>query len=192
MAPGQRKAIARRLRQIKCEADFSGMEGSDGEPIDGLAEILFAEEGPGIVAWMLEGYERYVARGCKFDTPPEVIDETARAMAAMSTWSAFCAEVFTIVRHHDTAVEMPDIYDLWRYFRGENSDQKHSRPSSLRQVPKALQEELRGIKVTPAHGSKKGTVTGITWSVAGRELLTELAKARNPMAAYMGYSASQN
>jgi P4 family phage/plasmid primase-like protien len=173
--PGQRRALRRRLRHIHCPADFSGLPGSDGAPIVGLAGQMWREEGPGIVAWVLEGWTRHARRGFTFDEPASVTTATDAAMASMSTWSAFCAEVFTITNDPGDCLYVSLIFDLWRHYRGENSDQGYSRPGSARAVPRALEQELPPtVKVVPSYGKYKAHATGVTWSPAGLELIQEM------------------
>ena len=178
LPPGQRRALRRRIRKIVCGADYSGEQGSEGKPIVGLGAQLCRQAGPGMVAWALEGWQRWAERGRTFDEPAAVTAATNEAMAQLSTWSAFCSEVFDVTGDAGDLIYIAPIFELWKYYRGENSDQTHSRPGGTRAVPAALQQELppRMVKVVQSYGKYKAHATGVRWSQAGMELLQEMQK----------------
>lgn len=178
VAPGNRRAIRRRLRQIPCRADFSGLAGS-GTVINGLAEKIWEAEGPGIVAWIVEGYLEY-RRRCGLDVPAAIDAATDEALAATSTWSAFCAEAFQVTRRKEDVIDVSPIFTTWRHYRGETSDQAHSRPGNERAVPKLLAQELHGIWTEPSHGRQRARAVGLVWTDGGKELLKEATSGPIP------------
>ncbi|MEZ5130329.1 MAG: phage/plasmid primase, P4 family [Mycobacterium sp.] len=178
VAPGNRRAIRRRLRQIPCRADFSGLAGSS-KPIVGLAEKIWEAEGPGIVAWIVEGYLDYRRRG-GLDVPAAIDAATDEALAATSTWSAFCDEAFQVTRRKEDVIDVSPIFTAWRHYRGETSDQAHSRPGNERAVPKLLAQELHGIWTEPSRGRQRARAVGLVWTDDGKELLKEATSGPVP------------
>ncbi|AUN38635.1 phage/plasmid primase, P4 family [Tsukamurella tyrosinosolvens] len=173
--PSAMQAMRRRLRVIKFEVAF----GEPGFPpiIPGLAAAIVAEESSGVLNWLLEGWAMYVAEGLS-DVPSEIEEWTQATLASSSSWSGFCDLAFEVTKDAEDALLSADIFPLWDYYRGQDTDQKHASPGSTRVVAAMLVEQLRGVTRIEARGKIKAGVRGVRWSEDGLALLEEMHAAR--------------
>ncbi|SKG49188.1 bacteriophage protein [Mycobacteroides abscessus subsp. massiliense] len=175
--PSAMQAMRRRLRVVKFEVAF----GEPGHPpmISGLAAAIVAEEASGVLNWLLDGWAMYVAEGLS-DVPAEIEEWTQATLAASSSWSGFCDLAFEITKNAEDVLLSADIFPLWDYYRGLDTDQKHASPGSTRVVAAMVVEQLRGVTRIEAKGKVKAGVRGVRWSEDGLALLEEMRQAGNP------------
>lgn len=86
----------------------------DAEKIEGLAERLVAEEGPGILHWIIEGAVDYAAGG--LPTPDEVLAATETYQAEEDHLGRFVEECCRVGAGDIARVEMGELrraYDAW-------------------------------------------------------------------------------
>lgn len=86
----------------------------DAEKIEGLAERLVAEEGPGILHWIIEGAVDYAAGG--LPTPDEVLAATETYQAEEDHLGRFVEECCRVGGGDVARVEMGELrraYDAW-------------------------------------------------------------------------------
>jgi P4 family phage/plasmid primase-like protien len=177
--PSAMAAMRRRLRVIKFDVEF-GVEG--GPPmIPGLAKRILATEASGVLNWMIEGYRMYCAEGlAEPDTPQRIKDWTSDACADSSSWASFCDAAFEVTRNASDALTSAEIFKVWDFFRGQDTDQKHASPGSVRVVAGMVVEQLRGVGRIEAGGKVKAAVTRVKWSTEGLALVKESQRAATP------------
>ncbi len=173
--PSAMQAMRRRLRVARFEVAF----GEPGHPpiISGLAAAIVAEEASGVLNWLLEGWAMYVTEGLA-EVPAEIEEWTQATLAASSTWSGFCDLAFEVTKNAEDVLLSADIFPLWDYYRGLDTDQKHASPGSTRVVAAMLVEQLRGVTRIEARGKIKAGVRGVRWSEDGLALLEEMHAAK--------------
>lgn len=173
--PTAMQAMRRRLRVIRFDVEF----GAPGGPamVGGLATAIIREEASGVLNWLLEGFRMYLAEGLD-DVPAEIDEWTQATLAASSSWAGFCDLAFEVTKDHADVLLSADIFPLWDFFRGQDTDQKHASPGSARVVAAMLVEQLRGVARIEAKGKIKAGVRGVRWSEDGLALLEEMQQAR--------------
>lgn len=171
-APSAFRAMSRRLLEVRFEQEF----GTEGGPaaVHGLADRIIREEASGVLNWCLEGYLDYVARGRQLDPPAKVQEWTKATLTQSSSWSAFCAVMFTVTRDKADEVTVADVFSLWTRFRAGDTDQKHASPGSSRVVGKMLAEQLAGVTAVGRTSSKAAHVCGLKWSEEAEALRADL------------------
>ena len=172
-APSAMAAMRRRLRVIRFDVEFGAPGGP--ELIHGLATAIVAEEASGVLNWLIEGYRMYTAEG--LDRVPAEIDEwTSATLAGSSSWAGFCDLALEVTKDPADTLLSADIFPVWDHFRGQDTDQKHASPGSVRVVAAMVCEQLRGVTRIEAKGKTKAGVRGVRWSEAGQELIAEMRR----------------
>ncbi|MFF7183010.1 phage/plasmid primase, P4 family [Streptomyces sp. NPDC008121] len=100
-------AFWRRMRLIPFERTVS-----DDNKIDNLADILVAEEGPGILNWLIEGARRYLA-GDKDLTGPDKVRIATTAYAETEDHTGRFYDEACVVTP-DARTEQKTLYDAYR------------------------------------------------------------------------------
>lgn len=100
-------AFWRRMRMIPFERTVS-----DDRKIDNLADILVAEEGPGILNWLIDGARRYLS-GEKDLTGPDKVRIATTAYAETEDHTGrFFDEACAL--HPECRTEQKTLYDAYR------------------------------------------------------------------------------
>ncbi|MEQ6898987.1 phage/plasmid primase, P4 family [Microbacterium sp. KR10-403] len=108
----------------------------DEEKIDGLAERLVAEEGPGILAWIVAGAVDYANGG--LPTPVEVLAATSEYQAEEDHLGRFVEDRCSIGGGDNARVDRADLrraYDAW-------CDEQHEHPLSAQAFGRQLRQRF--------------------------------------------------
>lgn len=106
----------------------------DEEKIDGLAERLVAEEGPGILAWIIDGAVDYAKFG--INTPADVLAATSEYQAEEDHLGRFVDDRCRVGGGNVARVEMTELrraYDTWCKEQHEDSVSAQAFGRQLRQ-----------------------------------------------------------
>lgn len=147
------RSFWRRLRLIPFEHQVD-----DKDVVKTLGSDLIAEEGPGILAWVIAGAVDYATAGLQ--TPPEVLAATSEYQAEEDHLGRF-VEDRCIIGGGDTArvatADLRRAYDTW-------CDQQHETPMSAQSLGRQLRQRF-AIESVRSHGARY--YTGVL--LAGQE-----------------------
>lgn len=133
-----------------------------------LREKLLAEEAPGILTWMLEGFRAWNERG--LDPPEAILSATKEYREDMDSLSRFIEQCFHFTANDElTTSEITRVYDAWH--EAELGERRGARKSVT-----AIGEALTKRKVGRRKSNGAIIRTGIKLSDDGQQL----ADGRHP------------
>lgn len=106
---------ALRRRLVVVSFNNNSIYESERELVGNLADVLLAEEAPGILSWMIEGWDAYVEEGLK-PYPPGVQLGVEQAMSESGTFGAWWSECIEVDPDAELTIEdAVRSYTNWTY-----------------------------------------------------------------------------
>jgi putative DNA primase/helicase len=115
---GTDEGIWRRIKLIPFRVDLRKVT----EPIPDYHKLLVREEGPGILNWLLEGFNDWKANG--FIEPKSVVEETKLYRGSSDELGRFIADCCNV--SPELVVVSSDLYHAYRQWGGEQSQHRFS------------------------------------------------------------------
>jgi len=143
--------IRRRLKLVPFKYTVAPQ---DRDPM--LAEMIAAEEGPAVLAWLVEGARRFYANGQRFTECEEIEEETREYLEEEDILGGWLEE--NVIKTPGVSTSLPDLY---------NSAAQYASSAGVRiptknDVSRRLKDEGYEPRRSKVYGGKVYVFDGIT------------------------------